>query len=62
MLIHSYVKSRSSNNEIIKDGRQWFDKRVSVVTDTRTTVEEVLEPVFSMWSLPSLYSEGQRES
>jgi hypothetical protein len=34
---------------------------MSVATDTLVTVEELLEAVSFMWSIPRLYSEGHQE-
>jgi hypothetical protein len=41
--------------------RQRLDKEVSAATDTHAEVEELFEAVFSMLSLPRLYSEGHQE-
>jgi hypothetical protein len=41
--------------------RKRLDKHVSMATDTSATTEEPLEAVFSMWSVPRLYSEGHLE-
>jgi hypothetical protein len=37
------------------------DKHVSLAIDTQVTVEELLEVVFSMWSVLRLYSKNNRE-
>jgi hypothetical protein len=38
--------------------RQRHGKHVSVAVDMHATVEELLEAVFSMWSVPRLYNEN----
>jgi hypothetical protein len=39
--------------------RQWHTKHMSAATDTRIEwVEELLEAVFSVWSVPRLYNEN----
>jgi hypothetical protein len=35
-------------------------KRATAATNTHGTVEELLEAVFSIWSLPRLYNENSR--
>jgi hypothetical protein len=37
------------------------DKHVSLVIDMHATIQELFEEVFSMWSMPRLYSESHRE-
>jgi hypothetical protein len=40
--------------------RHWLSKRhVTTVTFTYTTIEELLEVMFSVWSMPRLYNEAQ---
>jgi hypothetical protein len=40
--------------------RQWLSSRhVIAATDTHATIEELLEAMFSVWSVPSLYKEDQ---
>jgi hypothetical protein len=34
---------------------QWLSKHMSVAVDMRTTIEELLEAVFSGWFMPRLY-------
>jgi hypothetical protein len=41
--------------------RQWRCKHVSAATNQHATVEELLEALFSVRSVPTLYSEDQRE-
>jgi hypothetical protein len=41
--------------------RQRRGKHVSAATNQHATIEGVLEAVFSVWSVPRLYSEDQRE-
>jgi hypothetical protein len=41
--------------------RQQLDKHMSTVTDTHAAVEELLEIMFSVWSLPRLYREDTQE-
>jgi hypothetical protein len=41
--------------------RQQLNKLMSTVTDTHAAIEELLEIMFSVWSLPRLYSEDTQE-
>lgn len=41
--------------------RKRLEKHVSTATNMHATVEELLEAVFSMWSVPRLCSEGHWE-
>jgi hypothetical protein len=54
------MKARIADPEKTSNARQWHDKHVSAVTNNYTT-EELLETVFSMWSVPRLYNENQLE-
>jgi hypothetical protein len=40
--------------------RQQHGKKVSVATDMYATTEELLETMFSMWSVPRIYNEDKR--
>jgi hypothetical protein len=55
------MKSWIADPEKTSITRQQHDKHVPTVTDNYTTVEELLEAVFSMWSVLRLYKENQRE-
>jgi hypothetical protein len=41
--------------------RQWLNKHMSTAMDMHATIEELLEAVFSMWSMLRLYSEVHQE-
>jgi hypothetical protein len=41
--------------------REWVGKHISAATDTHTTIEELLEDMFSMQSMQTLYKESQFE-
>jgi hypothetical protein len=41
--------------------KQWHGKHVSTAVNQHATIEELLEAVFSMQSVPRLYSEDQWE-
>jgi hypothetical protein len=47
--------------EEVAIARQRSSKRVSAAMNQHTTIEELLEGVFSVWSAPKLYNEDQRE-
>jgi hypothetical protein len=53
------VKAGVANPEKTSIPRQQHGKRVSVVTTTQQ--QELLEVVFSVWSMLSLYKENQLE-
>jgi hypothetical protein len=42
--------------------RQWISEDSPVATDMHATLEELLDTVFSMWSMPRLYSKDHRET
>jgi hypothetical protein len=42
--------------------RQWHSKHISAATIEHATIEELLEVVFSVQSMPRLYSEDQWEN
>jgi hypothetical protein len=37
--------------------RQWHGKHISTATNEHATIEELLETVFSVWSMPRLQNE-----
>jgi hypothetical protein len=42
------------------DARQWLSiSHVMIAKDTHTTIEKLLEVVFSVWSVLTLYNESQ---
>jgi hypothetical protein len=41
--------------------RQRHGNNMSAQMDTHATIEELLETMFSMWSMPWLYNEGKRQ-
>jgi hypothetical protein len=51
-LLHNKLKS-------IHYTRQQLGKNVPVATNMRVSIDELLEAVFSMRSLPKLYKKGQ---
>jgi hypothetical protein len=41
--------------------RQWLGKHASVAKDMHATMEELLDVVFSMWSVPRLYNDKREK-
>jgi hypothetical protein len=41
--------------------RQRLDKHLAAAVDMHAAIEELLEAVFSVWSVLKLYSEGHQE-
>jgi hypothetical protein len=53
------LKNGSVNTPV---ARQWLSSRdVMTATDTHTRIEELLEAVFSVWLVPSLYEYNECE-
>jgi hypothetical protein len=49
-----WLKARSAEQKETTVARERLGKHVPVATDTQATIEELLEAVFSMWSVPRL--------
>jgi hypothetical protein len=54
------LKAGIVEKEETTTARQRLSKHASVAIDTHTTLEELLEAVFSVWSEPRLYNVGQK--
>jgi hypothetical protein len=56
------AESQTSLTRKATIARQGHDKHVSIAINQHATMEELLEVVFSVWSMLRLYSEAQRKS
>jgi hypothetical protein len=55
------MKARITDHEKTSTARQQQGKPISMVTNNHVTRDKLLEAAFSMWSMPRLYKENQRE-
>jgi hypothetical protein len=39
--------------------RKWLNKHASAIMDIHATIEELLETIFYVWSIPRLYNEPE---
>jgi hypothetical protein len=56
-----WLKTRIVEQEQRPIARQWRSKSISAAMNKHKTIEELLEAVSSVWSVPRLYNEGQGE-
>jgi hypothetical protein len=55
------AESCNSETEEVAIARQWLSRHISAATNQHVTIAELMEVVFSVWSMLKLYSEGQNE-
>jgi hypothetical protein len=51
------MKAGIADSEKTSNARQWSGKYISTITNNSSTIEELLEAVFSIQSVPRLYKE-----
>jgi hypothetical protein len=55
-IVKRCMEVKIAEQEQVAGARQWHGKHVSAAMNNHATIEELLEVVFSIWSMPRLYS------
>jgi hypothetical protein len=60
--VTKHLKARTVEVEKVAVAKYRGGKHISTATDGDEKIEEPLEVVFSLWSMPRLYTEGQQQA